>query len=85
MSGESSISLKTYIYVLGSLLFLTVITVAVSHIDFGIFNAFISVLIATIKASFVILYFMHMKHENWFHLVDFPMFCVFCDFTFCVI
>ena len=66
MSGENHISLKTYVYVLVSLLILTVLTVAVSHIDFGIFNAFISMFIATGKASLVVLFFMHMKYENWF-------------------
>ncbi len=57
---------KTYIYVGLSLLILTAITVAASYMDFGsmVINIIIALIIATIKASLVILYFMHLKYEN---------------------
>ncbi len=57
---------KTYIYVGVALLILTIITVAASYINFGslLINVIIALIIATIKASLVLLYFMHLKYEN---------------------
>lgn len=55
-----------YVTVLGLLLVLTVITYGASYIDWGstLLNVIIAVIIASVKASLVMLYFMHMKHEN---------------------
>ena len=64
MSETHIISFKTYLYVLISLLILTVITVGVAQINFGMFNAFFAMLIATIKAALVLLYFMHLKYDD---------------------
>lgn len=50
--------------VLLSLLFLTVVTVAVSRFDFGNFNLVFAVIIATIKAAIVATFFMHLKFEG---------------------
>ena len=46
------------------LLFLTVITVAVSRVDFGSANMLIAMAIASVKASLVILFFMHLKWDT---------------------
>jgi len=56
----------SYIFIGGMLLFLTVLTVGASYIDWGstLINVLIAVVIASIKASLVIMYFMHMKYEN---------------------
>jgi cytochrome c oxidase subunit 4 len=43
------------------LLVLTAITVKAAFIDLGAFNPVIALLIATIKATLVVLYFMHVK------------------------
>lgn len=51
-------------YVLASLIFLTVITVAVSRVDFGSWNIVIALLIASIKAGIVGSFFMHLKFEG---------------------
>ena len=59
-----SLSFKSYLYVLISLFVLTVITVAVAQVDFGIFNAFIAMLIACIKGSLVLMYFMNLKYDD---------------------
>ena len=64
MSENHSISFKTYLTVLISLLILTVITVGVAQWDFGAFNAFFAMLVATIKASLVLMYFMHLKYDE---------------------
>ncbi|BDC48224.1 hypothetical protein F183_A05400 [Bryobacterales bacterium F-183] len=62
--GHSHGGLKQYLAVLGALLVLTVITVGASYLDFGSANIVIAVLIATIKASLVALFFMHLKDDN---------------------
>lgn len=54
-----------------ALLFLTVITVLVAKVDFGnhSINLAIAMLIATIKASLVVLYFMHLRYDRLFHSI----------------
>lgn len=47
-----------------TLLILTVITVAVAQFDFGVFNAVVAMIIASIKAMLVALFFMHLKYER---------------------
>ncbi len=55
---------KTLLNVLLALLMLTGITVAVSFMDLGKLNVWIALFIASVKASFVLLFFMHMKFEG---------------------
>lgn len=55
---------STLAYVLASLMVLTVITVAVSRVDFGSWNVVIAMLIASIKAGIVGSFFMHLKFEG---------------------
>jgi cytochrome c oxidase subunit 4 len=43
---------------------LTVITVGVSYIHFGVFNIVVALAVASIKASLVALFFMHLKYED---------------------
>lgn len=64
MSKDHIVPFKTYFLVLISLLALTVITVGAAQIDFGALNAFFAMLIATIKAGLVLLYFMHLKYDD---------------------
>jgi cytochrome c oxidase subunit 4 len=56
--------LKTYKTVLGALLILTIITVAVSRVDFGTMNLVVAMVVASIKAVLVALFFMHLKYES---------------------
>ncbi|MBE8162371.1 MAG: hypothetical protein HAW63_00075 [Bdellovibrionaceae bacterium] len=60
--------IKTYVKVLGLLLFLTFVTVIVakpvSGFDLGFLNGFMAFLIATVKATAVGLIFMGLKHET---------------------
>ena len=65
------VSFKTYQNVLLSLLGLTVITVGVSLVDFGVFNLLIAMSIATAKATLVLMYFMHLKYDDRTYLVIF--------------
>ena len=49
----------------GSLLFLTLVTVLATKIDFGAnINLAIAMFIAVIKATLVVLFFMHLKYDK---------------------
>lgn len=62
---------KFYVGILGALLFLTFITVYVSYFDFGSANTLIAVLVATVKASLVAAFFMHLRHDRVFNTISF--------------
>lgn len=57
---------KLYLHVWCALLVLTVITVGASYVDLGsnMLNITVAMLIATVKASLVIYYFMHMNEDT---------------------
>jgi len=57
---------KAYFLILGILVILTGISVAVTQIDLGTLTIGIALLLATIKSSLVLIYFMHLKFENSF-------------------
>jgi cytochrome c oxidase subunit 4 len=58
------VPVSTFAKVLGALLVLTVITVLAAKVDMGKWNIVGALVIATVKASLVILIFMHGKYEN---------------------
>lgn len=64
---------KLYGAVLGALLFLTVVTVGASMVDFGggMVNVIIAMLIASLKASLVALFFMHLRWEGKMNAIIF--------------
>jgi cytochrome c oxidase subunit 4 len=45
--------------------------VAVAQVDFGAMNTVIAMLVATVKASFVLAFFMHLKYDNLLNRVIF--------------
>ena len=57
-----------YVKIWLALLILTGITVSVSYLDMQKFTVFTAMLIATIKASLVLLYFMHIRYEKPFYI-----------------
>jgi cytochrome c oxidase subunit 4 len=61
--SETAVSKSTYLVVWASLLILLAITVGVSYIHLGWFNAAAAVAIAVIKAVIIILYFMHVRYS----------------------
>lgn len=61
------VPLKVLFAVLATLLVLTYVTVAVTNFDFGNFNLWIALAIATVKASLVLLYFMHLRYDKPFN------------------
>lgn len=53
-----------YVTIFLILLALTALTTAVSFIDLGVFNAVIALAIACLKASLVVLFFMHLHYSS---------------------
>jgi cytochrome c oxidase subunit 4 len=43
----------------------TAATIAVARIDLGYWNVIAALGVASLKASLVIFFFMHLKYENW--------------------
>jgi caa(3)-type oxidase subunit IV len=66
-----SLSDKTAITVGLTLFFLTILTVAVAQVDLGPINFLVAMLVATIKASLVISFFMGLKSEPRLNAVMF--------------
>ena len=65
MSSENhSIGLPTYFAVFATLMVLTFVTVWVAFQDYGYLNNVIALGIATIKATLVVLFFMHVIHSS---------------------
>src|ERR1700676_3827159 len=60
-SSASSSPLKTYFAVFFTLLVGTALTVYAATLDLGRFNAAVALTIASIKATLVALFFMHIK------------------------
>lgn len=58
------LSYKQLVVILSILLILTGTTVGVASIDLGALNIWAALGIAAIKATFVLLYFMHLKYES---------------------
>ena len=58
------IPLQTYYKVFATLIFLTLVTVAASRVDFGAMNAIVAFAIATVKAVLVASIFMHLKYDD---------------------
>lgn len=52
-----------------ALLVLTAMTVAVARVDLGSASVAVALGIASLKATLVALFFMHLKYEHRFHLV----------------
>lgn len=57
-------SSKLYYAIWITLMCLTVITAAVSFVDLGRLNTVVALVIATVKALLVVLFFMHVKYTS---------------------
>jgi cytochrome c oxidase subunit 4 len=60
-----------YVGIFLALVVLTVVTVKVSYYDFGPANIFVAMLIATMKATLVATFFMHLRHDKPFNTFSF--------------
>src|SRR5437867_2503590 len=61
---EHIVPRKVYILIFLALLVLTAITIVVSFFDLGRMNAIVALTIAVVKATLVILYFMHLRYSS---------------------
>ena len=61
--SEHIVSPKIYVIIFASLMLGTGITVWAAFQNFGKFNIVIALVIATIKATLVVLYFMHARYS----------------------
>ncbi len=73
---------KFLVGIFAALIVLTVITVAVSRVDLGSANTVVAVLIATMKASLVATFFMHLRHDKLFNSVIFVSAFIFLGIFF---
>jgi len=65
-------SVKVLLGTGGALMMLTLVTVLATRVDFGTnINLAVAMLIAVIKATLVVLFFMHLKYDKVFHSVIF--------------
>ena len=64
MSSTHVLPLRVYFGVFFALLVLTATTVAVAFIDLGPLNNVVALGVAVLKATFVILYFMHVRYST---------------------
>jgi len=61
---EHIVSPKIYYVIFIALTVLTVVTWSVAKIDLGRMNAVVALTIAVIKATLVVLYFMHVRYSS---------------------
>ena len=54
----------TYFLIFAALLVLTAVTVAVAYLDLGPLNTIVAMSIASIKATLIVLYFMHARYGS---------------------
>ncbi|MGE0814615.1 MAG: cytochrome C oxidase subunit IV family protein [Vicinamibacterales bacterium] len=64
MSSVHVSPLSTYLSIFAALMVLTALTVGVAFINLGSFNPVMALGIAVVKASLVILFFMHVKYSS---------------------
>ena len=74
---EHVIPLKTYLMVGATLFVPTGATVAISFVHFGAFNLVIAMLIASVKAILVALFFMHLLYDNKLFMAIFSIALIF--------
>lgn len=61
---EHIVSPKIYYAIFAALAVLTVVTWSVAKLDLGRMNAVVAMTIAVIKATLVVLYFMHVRYSS---------------------
>ncbi|HEY7913409.1 MAG TPA: cytochrome C oxidase subunit IV family protein [Blastocatellia bacterium] len=62
--SEHIVSRKIYFAIFGALMVLTLITVLVARVDLGVLNNIVALTIAVLKATLVVLYFMHVRYSS---------------------
>ena len=62
--SEHIVPKRTYYLIFLALMICTAVTVAVAFIDLGSFNSVVALTIAVVKATLVVLFFMHVKYST---------------------
>jgi cytochrome c oxidase subunit 4 len=60
--GEHIVPIKTYAIICATLLVLTFLTYRIAYVDLGRLNVVVAIAIACVKASLVVLFFMHAAY-----------------------
>ena len=63
MSSQHIVPIRIYFVIFGLLMLGTYLTVQAAFLDLGAFNTPIALAIAIIKATLVVLFFMHVKYS----------------------
>lgn len=58
------VSLSTYVMVWLALLAMTALTITAASLHFGAWSVLAAIVIATIKGTLVLMYFMHLRYEE---------------------
>ena len=58
------VPIKLYVAIWASLMIFTGLTVFAATVELGIFNIVVALLIATIKGTLVVLFFMHLRYST---------------------
>jgi cytochrome c oxidase subunit 4 len=61
---EHVVPRRVYYLIFAALIACTALTVAVSFVDLGPINAVVALTIAVLKATLVVLFFMHVKYST---------------------
>ena len=64
MSAEHIVPVRIYLLIFATLVVLTGVTTAVAFVDLGVMNVVVMLLIAFVKATLVVLYFMHVRFTS---------------------
>ena len=63
-AGHHIVPLRVYYTIFGILMLCTYLTVQIAFFDLGVFNTVAALTIAVIKATLVVLFFMHVKYST---------------------
>jgi cytochrome c oxidase subunit 4 len=64
MSMEHVVSIRLYLVIFATLLILTALTTGIAFVDLGTLNVVMMLLIAFVKATLVVLFFMHVRFTS---------------------
>ncbi len=83
---EHLVPIRTFVSVWLALVALTFVTVGAAYTDLKHMSVFTAILIACIKSTLVVMYFMHLRFERriftWFFVAAFGTYAIFLVLTF---
>ena len=61
---EHHLPKNLYFLIFGALMVLTALTVGIAYVNLGQLNIVVALAVAIVKASLVVMFFMHLKYES---------------------